>query len=67
MLWLVIGIAALFVGYLIVDAIIQRTRRRRMEREQKERTRQAAQEMAEAQEAARLLNERNATELPPPR
>ena len=66
-LWLVVGIAALFVGYLVVDAIIQRTRRRRSERRRKEQARRAAREMAEAQEAARPLNGRKATELPPPR
>jgi len=65
--WLVVGIAGLFVAYLIVDAIIQRRRQRRSERRWKERARRAAHEMADAQEANRSLNERTATELPPPR
>lgn len=57
--WLVVGIAALFVAYLIVDWIIQRQRQRRVERGWKEQARQAAREVAEAREADRLLTERN--------
>jgi len=66
-LWLVMGIACLFVGYLVVDAIIQRMRQRRLERERRKRARQAASEMAEAQNTVRPLNEPEATERPPPR
>jgi heme exporter protein D len=66
--WLVVGIAGLFVAYLIVDAIIQRVRKRRVEREWKERARRAASRAAaEAQGTAGPLNERPAKELPPPR
>jgi hypothetical protein len=65
-LWLVLGIAALFVAYLVVDAIIQRARKRRVERKWKEQAFRATRETAEAQEAARPLNQRKATELPPP-
>jgi heme exporter protein D len=67
LLWLIVGIAALFVGYLVLDAIIQRVRKRRVERKWKKQARQATRETAEAQEAARPLSERKATELPPRR
>ena len=63
--WLVVGIAALFVAYLIVDWIIQR--QRRVERGWKEQARRAAREVAEAREANRLLTERTTKEPPPPR
>ena len=65
--WLVVGIAALFVAYLIVDWIIQRQRRRRVERVWKEQARRAAREVAETREANRLLTERTTKEPPPPR
>ena len=71
-LWLAIGVATLFTGYLVVDGIIHRLRSRRSERRWREQAHRAAlQGAAETQvpahEAGRSLSEQPSTMLPPRR